>query len=100
MAKANLKGMDVAQLLELRKKVDDHLLQRRTELETQLARLGARVVGGGTTSSPLKGRKVPAKYRLGTRTWAGRGQKPTWLVEAMRGSKKKLADSLIDKKHA
>ena len=100
MAKANLKGMDVAQLLELRKKVDDHLLQRRTELETQLARLGARVVKGGTTSSSLKGRKVPAKYRLGTQTWAGRGQKPTWLVEAMKGGKKKLEDFLIDKRSA
>ena len=44
MAKANLKGMDVAQLLELRKKVDDHLLQRRTELETlgQARRKGCR----------------------------------------------------------
>jgi DNA-binding protein H-NS len=43
---------------------------------------------------------VPAKYRLGQHTWAGRGMRPKWLVEAMKGSKKKLADFLIDKKRA
>jgi DNA-binding protein H-NS len=102
MAKPNIASMDVEALLELRTKIDEHLLQRRSELEKQLTRLnsGTRVVRGGATSSTLKGRKVPAKYRLGRRTWAGRGMRPKWLVEAMKGSKKKLEDFLIDKKRA
>jgi len=93
--------MDVEALLELRKKVDDHLLQRRSELEQQLTRLdgGTRVVRGGV--SKLKGRRVPAKYK-GPKgeLWAGRGARPRWLVAAMKGSKKKLSDFLIDKKRA
>jgi len=102
MARTNLAGMDVESLLELRTKIDNHLQQRRSQLEQQLTRLdgGTRVVRGGTTSSSLKGRKVPAKYRLGQHTWAGRGMRPKWLVEAMKGSKKKLSDFLIDKKRA
>ena len=101
MPRPNLKGMDVEALLELRKKVDDHLLQRRSELEQQLTRLdgGTRVVRGGV--SKLKGRRVPAKYK-GPKgeLWAGRGARPRWLVAAMKGSKKKLSDFLIDKKRA
>jgi DNA-binding protein H-NS len=90
--------MNVEALLELRKKVDDHLLQRRSELEKQLTRLdgGTRVVRGGAASSPLKGRKVRAKYRdpkTGA-TWSGRGARAKWLVG------KKLSDYLIDKKRA
>jgi DNA-binding protein H-NS len=101
MPRPNLKGMDVEALLELRKKVDHHLLQRRSELEQQLTRLdgGTWVVRGGL--SKLKGRKVPAKYK-GPKgeLWAGRGVRPRWLVAAMKGSKKKLSDFLIDKKRA
>jgi DNA-binding protein H-NS len=101
MARTNLAGMDVESLLELRTKIDDHLQQRRSELEKQLTRLdgGTRVVRGGV--SKLKGRRVPAKYK-GPKgeLWAGRGARPRWLVAAMKGSKKKLSDFLIDKKRA
>jgi DNA-binding protein H-NS len=56
---------------------------------------GARIVRGG--GSALRGRKVPAKYRSPSgETWAGRGAKPRWLVDAMKGGKK-LDDFLIDK---
>jgi DNA-binding protein H-NS len=45
----------------------------------------------------LKGKKVPPKYRSpGGVTWAGRGAKPRWLVDAIKGGKK-LDDFLIDK---
>jgi DNA-binding protein H-NS len=101
MAKPNIAHMDVEALMELRAKIDAHLQQRRAHMEKELARLdGGSVVSGGAASSPLKGRKVRAKYKLGTRTWAGRGMKPKWLVEAMKGGKKKLGDFLIDKKRA
>src|SRR5262245_9440350 len=97
MAKVNLSGMTVEALMDLRKRVDETLHQRRAELQRQLERMGvvgARVRGGG---SALKGRKVPPKYRgPAGETWAGRGAKPRWLVDAIKGGRK-LDDFLIDK---
>ena len=56
---------------------------------------GARVVRG--RKSVLKGKKFHPKYRGPSgETWAGRGAKPRWLVDAMKGGKK-LDDFLIDK---
>jgi DNA-binding protein H-NS len=102
MAKINLSGMTVEALMDLRKRVDEMLLEHRAELEKQLERMeafavvgGARVVRGG--GSALRGRKVPPKYRSRSgETWAGRGAKPRWLVAAIKGGKK-LDDFLIDK---
>ena len=99
MPKVNLSGMTVEALMDLRKRVDEMLHARRAELQKQLERLaligGARVVRGG--GSKLKGRKVPPKYRSRSgETWAGRGAKPTWLVDAIKGGRK-LDDFLIDK---
>jgi len=98
MPKVNLSGMSVEALMDLRKRVDEMLYSRRSELEKQLAALtgGRRVVRGGGGSA-LKGRKVPPKYRSRSgETWAGRGAKPKWLVAAIKGGKK-LDDFLIDK---
>ena len=102
MANVNLSRMTVEALMDLRKRVDETLLERRAEIETQLGRMdgaialvgGRRVVRGGR--SVLKGRKVPPKYRspLGE-TWAGRGARPLWLVAAIKGGKK-IDDFLID----
>src|SRR5262249_7984979 len=99
MPKINLSGMSVEALMDLRKRVDEMLLERRAELEKQLERFavvgGRRVVRGG--ASALKGRKVPPKYRGPSgETWAGRGARPRWLVDAIKGGKK-LEDFLIDK---
>jgi len=102
MAKVNLSEMSVEALMDLRKRVDEMLLEHRAELEKQLERMGraiavggARVVRGG--GSALKGRKVPPKYRGPSgETWAGRGARPRWLVAAIKGGKK-LDDFLIDK---
>jgi DNA-binding protein H-NS len=99
MPKVNLSGMSVEALMNLRKRVDEMLLGRRAELQQQLERIavvsGARVVRGGR--SVLKGRKVPPKYRSRSgETWAGRGARPRWLVDAIKGGRK-LDDFLIDK---
>jgi DNA-binding protein H-NS len=103
MAKINLSGMTVEALMDLRKRVDEMLLERRAELQKQLERMGRaiavvdgpRVVRGG--GSALRGKKVPPKYRGPSgETWAGRGAKPRWLVAAVKGGKK-LDDFLIDK---
>jgi DNA-binding protein H-NS len=92
--------MTVEALMDLRKRVDEMLHQHRANLQQQLERMGAvvigqRVVRGG--GSALKGKKVPPKYRGPSgETWAGRGAKPRWLVASIKGGKK-LDDFLIDK---
>jgi len=91
--------MTVEALMDLRRRVDEMLHQHRAKLEKQLESIalvgGARVVRGG--GSALKGRKVPPKYRSRSgETWAGRGAKPKWLVDAIKGGKK-LEEFLIDK---
>jgi DNA-binding protein H-NS len=101
MANVNLSGMTVEALMDLRKQVDETLLKRRAEIEHQLARMnravvdGARIVRGG--GSALRGRKVPPKYRGPSgETWAGRGAKPRWLVDALKRGEK-LDHFLIDR---
>jgi DNA-binding protein H-NS len=90
--------MSVEALMDLLKQVDETLHQHRAKLQQQLERMevgGARVVGGG--ASALKGKKVTPKYRGSSgETWAGRGERPRWLVAAIKGGKK-LDDFLIDK---
>ena len=103
MAKVSLSGMTVEALMDLRKRVDEMLLERRAELQKQLESMhravalvgGRRAVRGG--GSVLKGRRVPPKYRGPSgETWAGRGAKPRWLVAVIKGGKKP-DDFLINK---
>jgi len=99
MPNVNLSRMTVEALLDLRERVDGLLSERRAELEQQLERMGAGVGGGRVVrggGSALKGRKVEPKYRGPSGdTWAGRGAKPKWLVDAIKGGRK-LEDFLID----
>jgi len=103
MLKINVSGMNVEALIDLQKRVDAMLVKRRAVIEKQLEWMdrasavvsGARVARRGASS--LKGKKVPPKYRSRSgETWAGRGAKPHWLVDAIKGGKK-LDDLLIDK---
>jgi DNA-binding protein H-NS len=98
MAKTNLSQMDVESLMDLRKRVEAALLERRQVLEKQIAMLGGeRAARGRRRKSALKGKKVPPKYRgPAGETWAGRGARPRWLVAAIKGGKK-LDHFLIDK---
>jgi len=91
--------MTIEALMELRKRVDETLHQHRADIEKQLERIA--VVGSRRVvrdvGSPLRGTKVPPKYRGPSgETWAGRGARPRWLVAAIKGGKK-LDDFLIDK---
>jgi DNA-binding protein H-NS len=98
----SLTSLSIEALLRLRDDVGATLARRANEMKQQLARLG----GGGAETSrrgrrkggPLKGRKIAPKYR-GPRgeTWAGRGARPRWLVDALKGGKK-LDDFLIAKR--
>jgi DNA-binding protein H-NS len=91
----SLKRMNVQALMNLRKQIDKRLLELRVELENQLAAITGQAKPKGKAS--LKGSKVPPKYRSPSgETWAGRGAKPRWLVEALKKGKK-ADDFLIDK---
>jgi DNA-binding protein H-NS len=97
MPKTNLGSMSVEQLLQLRDDVGKELNCKSTELQSQLARLGADIAPSGGRGSSLKGKKVPAKYRdKAGNAWAGRGAKPRWLVAAIKEGKK-LEDFAVEK---
>ena len=99
MPKVSLSGMTVETLMDLRKRVDETLHERRAEIEKQLeafAVVGRATVGRGRASA-LRGRKVPPKYRGPSgETWAGRGARPRWLVAAIKEGKK-IENFLIDR---
>src|SRR5262249_15137640 len=103
MPKINVPGMNVEALIDLQKRVDALLRKHRAEIEKDLERMNraidvverARVARRGGSS--LKGKKVPPKYRSRSgETWAGRGAKPHWLVDAIKGGRE-IDDFLIDK---
>src|SRR2546430_14173089 len=97
MAKVNLSGMNVQALMSLRTQTDKRLLELRAELEKQLAALSP---AKREANSSLKGRKVPPKYRSRSgETWAGRGARPKWMVEALKKGKK-IEDFLIKRRRA
>jgi len=92
----SLKGMNVQALLNLRKQIDQRLLELRTDLQKQLAAITGQAKPKGKAS--LKGRKVPPKYKSPSgETWAGRGAKPKWLVAAIKKGKK-AEDFLIKRR--
>ena len=97
MPKPNLSAMSVDALLKLRDDINKVLSRKANELRSQLSRLGVASVRR-KQASPLKGSKVPPKYRSPSgETWAGRGARPRWLVEAMKKGKK-ADDFLIKRK--
>src|SRR5262249_48195094 len=101
MARVNLSGMTVEELMDLRERVEGLLSERHAELQEQLERMDraiAVVSGRGRQgASALKRKKVPPKYRGPSgETWAGRGARPGWLVAAIKRGRK-LEDFLIDK---
>lgn len=95
MPAVNIKNLSVAQLLSLRKDIDQQLLTKKAELQRQLHEIG----GPAPTArrGVRRGTKVAPKYRdANGNTWAGRGAQPKWLTAALK-SGKKLDDFLIAK---
>jgi DNA-binding protein H-NS len=88
MLKPNLSGMNVQALMSLRDQVEKRLQELRAEIEKELAAFDGQPKGNSGKQS-LKGRKVPPKYRSPSgETWAGRGVRPKWMVEALKKGKK------------
>ena len=103
-----LSSMDFDELLALKQKVEGVLASRveqeRSRLTKSLQRLDSlalpsvrrqrkRVANGHDKPMTLA-----VKYRNPANrkeTWAGRGNRPRWLVAALKGGKKKLADFAV-----
>ena len=101
MSKINgLDKMSYAELSELRNRIDEAMIEAkasekqavRAKMEALASESGytvAELLGGkrGTRKGSLKGSSVAPKFRNpkdGSQTWAGRGRKPLWLVEALK----------------
>ena|SRR5207302_1387528 len=92
MAKS-LAAMSVEALMKLRDDIGVTLNKRAKELQRQISALGDWGSSGGRKpgrkAASLKGRKVPPKYRGPTgELWAGRGARPRWMQEAIKGGAK------------
>jgi len=103
-----LRSMDFDELLALKQKVEAALTSRvdqeRKRLTKSLQRLDSLALPGvhkrkrRATNGHIKSKTVAVKYRNPSNrkeTWAGRGNRPRWLVAAMKGGKKKLEDFAI-----
>src|SRR5499425_2821299 len=89
--------MSVDALLKLREDIGRVLDQRSEQLQSQLSQLGGGISYGRGRRSPMRGRKVPVKYRdRAGNTWAGRGAQPRWLRERLKDGAK-LQDFAVHK---
>jgi len=92
MPTRNLSSMSIDALLKLKADIEKALNSRAAQLRKELFKLGhgdvsklRSLVGG----SPLKGRRVPVKYRdRAGNTWAGRGAQPRWLRAKLKAGAK------------
>jgi DNA-binding protein H-NS len=90
----NLNSMSVDALLKLKAEIEQTLSSRATQLRNELSKLDRSKISGKGVSA-LKGKKVPVKYRHRSgNTWAGKGQKPRWLVAKLKAGAK-LRDSEV-----
>jgi DNA-binding protein H-NS len=101
-----LSSMDFEELLALKEKVEVALTarveQERTRLTRSLQRLDSLALPSARTKRTANGQSktktLAVKYRNPANrkeTWAGRGNRPRWLVAALKGGKKKLADFAV-----
>lgn len=96
MAKVDLKGMTLKQMLDLQVQLEDSIKEKRVEERDEIKRAVADLVERRGFSvdelygKPGKGKgkgSVAPKFRNPdnpSETWTGRGRKPNWLVSAMK----------------
>src|SRR5215471_1409403 len=90
MPTPSLSSMSVDALLKLRTEIEGALTRRVAQLRSELSQLSRQtVLRDGSGGSPLRGRKVPIKFRdRSGNTWAGRGAQPRWLTEKLKAGAK------------
>jgi DNA-binding protein H-NS len=105
-----ISSMNFDELLAIKAKVEAaieaRISEERRRLTASLERLESlskttKGIRGSARSNGHAKRTLAAKYRNPANpkdTWAGRGLRPRWLVAALKGGKKKLADFAVDRK--
>jgi len=105
-----ISSMNFDELLAVKAKVEAaieaRISEERRRLTASLERLESlskttKGIRGSARSNGHAKRTLAAKYRNPANpkeTWAGRGLRPRWLVAALKGGKKKLADFAVDRK--
>ena len=94
-----IRSMSFEELIRVRADIEAaielHVARERQALMQMLQKVGSggggRVSERASSSHPLKGKKLPPKYRNPedrTQVWAGRGNKPRWLAAALKSGKK------------
>ena len=93
-----VKSMAFNELVKAKAKIEAELELRAAKERSRLIdaigrlrRLSATKSNGAGRPHALKGKKPPPLYRNPknrAETWAGRGNRPRWLVAALRGGKK------------
>jgi DNA-binding protein H-NS len=94
-------SMSFDELVETKAKIEAAIeikvASERRQLMEMLGEIGSEkrsangAAGRRTRSDSLKGRKLPPLYRNPknrNETWAGRGNRPRWLVAALKSGKK------------
>ena len=96
----NVKSVTLDKLLMARGRIDTEIELRSARERSRLIKaIGELRTGAAAQSSAarnarphaLKGKKLPPLYRNPKNrkeTWAGRGNRPRWLVAALKGGKK------------
>ena len=105
-----ISSMNFDELLAIKAKVEAAIETRISEEHRRLTASLERLESLSKTTKGIRGsarsnghakRTLAAKYRNPANpkeTWAGRGLRPRWLVAALKGGKKKLADFAVDRK--
>ncbi|SRR5258708_27716750 len=105
-----ISSMNFDELLAVKAKVEAAIEARISEERRRLTASLERLESLSKTTKGIRGiarsnghakRTLAAKYRNPANpkeTWAGRGLRPRWLVAALKGGKKKLADFAVDRK--
>lgn len=101
----SIKSMALEELLTTKAMIEAaiqrHIAGDNRELVKAIESLATGIAGNRlsqekTHGHALKGKKLPAKYRNPknhAETWAGRGNRPRWLVAALKNGKK--LDALV-----
>lgn len=98
-----LTSMTLDELVALRKKVENIISTRvgeqRKQLMAELDRLRSIASAEGRGAGRVKQVQRKPRYRNPanpSETWAGRGKRPRWLVQALKGGRRKLSEFYVN----
>ena len=96
MAKYDVQSLSYKELRDLHARISDEIEARKQAKKSNVQQKVIQLVQnagfelddivGNTNSKPLKGRKIPPKYRNPKNpeeTWTGRGRQPKWLAQEL-----------------